>query len=379
MTCVLIVDDDPAQLLSLARVIGVRASDLSVLTAPSGAEAIEILRSRPVELVLTDIQMPGMNGFELLAWIATHQPDVLVFTMTAYPDHEAMERLRDLGNLECFTKPLDIAVVMGRLSSALSDSVRGHVRNISLAAFLQLIEMERKTCTLTVEAGGKSGQLFLRGGALVDARCGEHWGEPAAYEILAWPAPAILISGRCHSELHTVESPLGFVIMEAMRLQDEALRDTLTEDPLHSEVGLDDTFGEAPPPPPSLSEFPADEPKGADALAIIEIPSGRVRTSAGDFAELEAVAKVVARVYEAERAAVAHLGLEDDVEELVLTTPRFWALARPIGVEPGNLALLVFDPERANLALERFELGAFLRALNAWDGEPGGAGGGRNG
>jgi hypothetical protein len=51
-----------------------------------------------------------------------------------------------------------------------SEDVRGHVHNVSLPAFLQLMEMERKTCTLTVHSEGRTGTLFLRRGELLEAR-----------------------------------------------------------------------------------------------------------------------------------------------------------------------------------------------------------------
>lgn len=362
MTRVLIVDDDPVQLQSLARIIGIRRSDLGVVTARNGLEAIEVIRSKPIDLVLTDIQMPGMNGFQLLAWILSNQPHVLVFTMTAYPDSESMQQLHDLGNLECFTKPLDIAAVIERLAIALEESVRGHVRNISLAAFLQLIELERKTCTLTVESGGRTGHLYLRDGKLLEARTSDRCGQIAAFEILAWPSPAITITGHCAVTRRNVESSLGFLLMEAMRLKDEDDREPCDGD-------FD--FEERPTSRrPSLSEYPAPLPMDAEAVAVIEVPSGRLRTWAGSFDGLAAVAELVACTYAAEAHAVATLELDDRVEELVLTTPRFCAVARPLVPGGSDLALLVFDPKRANLALERFALTGFLDDLSGWPREP---------
>src|SRR5690606_22298145 len=112
----LIVDDDQAQLRLLARVLSMRRRDLTVLTASHGGDAIEVLKSGPVDLVLTDLQMPDVNGFELLAWLLSNQPHVPAYSMTAYPDSEAVGRLSDLGSLECFTKPLDIDMLLDRVS-----------------------------------------------------------------------------------------------------------------------------------------------------------------------------------------------------------------------------------------------------------------------
>jgi YesN/AraC family two-component response regulator len=91
VTRVLVVDDDPNQVRALARVISVRSPGLSIVTADGGNAAIEVLRSMPVDVVLTDLQMPDVNGFELLGWLLSHQPHVQVFTMTAYPDRESQD------------------------------------------------------------------------------------------------------------------------------------------------------------------------------------------------------------------------------------------------------------------------------------------------
>jgi CheY-like chemotaxis protein len=377
MTRVLIVDDDPQQLRLLARVITTRQPGLSVVTANSGEGAIEQLRAMPVDLVLTDLQMPDTNGFGLVTWLLSHQPHVQVFTMTAYPDDEAVERLRALGSVECYTKPLDVAMVLERLSITLEQGMRGHVRNISLPSLLQLIEMERKTCTLTVEAAGRTGYLYISEGRLVDARLDEHRGDEAAISVAGWASPAITIINTCATKQQTVEAPMRFIIMEALRLSDEAARTqqaapsdapAARSEPDELDLG---TWSSGPPLGAtmslrSVSHYPVGMPSYADAIAIVEADSGRIRTSAGAFSGLDAVAQLVARVYAQEATAVGQMDIDEGIQELVMTTARYWTLTRPLHTQPPSLALVVFDPERANVGLERLELDAFVAALQAW-------------
>jgi hypothetical protein len=305
-----------------------------------------------VDLVLTDLQMPEMNGFELLAWILRHQPHVPVYSMTAFPA-EAGERLSELGSLECFTKPLDIPTLLERVSRVLAEGARGHVRNIGLPSFLQLLEMERKTCTLTVEAAGQSGFLYLDRGALVDARTGELEGVEAATRILAWVDPAITILAGCGTRARTIDIPTSFLIMEAMRLSDEEVR-TSALPAVPAQVRA------APP----LSRFPVYLPADARAIALLST-GGRVRTAAGSLDALDAHATLVAELFVAERAAVERLGLDDKLEEVVVTTRRHWTLVRPV-LDSDSLVMLVFDPERANLVMERRELASFVVGLEVW-------------
>ena len=221
MTRLLIVDDDAVQARALARAFSRLRPELTVLTASSGLDATRLMSERGVDLVLTDLQMPEMDGFELVAWILSHCPDVAIFTMSAFGTEQTASRLESLGAIEYFTKPLDAKLALARLSEALSQSVRGHVQNVSLASFLQLMEMERKTCSLTIRCDDKLGVLVVRKGQLIDARSGELCGEDAAISIIAWPNSSITISRHGETGPAVIQKPLGFIVMEAMRIQDE--------------------------------------------------------------------------------------------------------------------------------------------------------------
>jgi CheY-like chemotaxis protein len=368
MTRVLIVDDDPNQVRVLARVVALRQPGLSVVTAHSGAEAVELLRSMPIDLVLTDLQMPDMNGFELVAWLLSHQPHVQVFTMTAFPDDEAVDRLRALGSVECYTKPLDVASVLERLSQTLAQGMRGHVRNISLPSLLQLIEMEQKTCTLAVESEGRTGYLYMSDGALIDARLGDRQGDEAAIQIAGWRSSAVTIINTCATKQRTIERPMGFIIMEAVRLMDEAGR-TKRPEPDGLEIDLS-SMDEVPENTRldlrSVSHFPVPEPSDNNAIAIVETSTGRIRASAGHFQGLDALAQLVAKIYANEARAVDQMGIGEAITEIVMTTEKYWTMTRPLKTEPPSLALLVFDPQRGNVVMERLELEAFVHALEEW-------------
>ncbi len=106
MTRLLIVDDDSVQARALARAFSQLRPELSVLTANSGLDATRLMSERGVDLVLTDLQMPEMDGFELVAWILSHCPDVAIFTMSAFGTEQTASRLESLGAIEYFTKAI---------------------------------------------------------------------------------------------------------------------------------------------------------------------------------------------------------------------------------------------------------------------------------
>jgi len=121
---ILMVDDEPdAQELfrqNFRREIrkGVYAFDFAI----SGEAALVVLKGQTpprVVLVLSDINMPGMSGIELLAEIRETWPELGVFMITAYGDNATEAKARDLGAERFLTKPVDFASLKEDLSRTL--------------------------------------------------------------------------------------------------------------------------------------------------------------------------------------------------------------------------------------------------------------------
>jgi CheY-like chemotaxis protein len=220
---VLIVDDEKPFLLSLADGLASYAKDFKVITAFNGKEAVKVLDdSTEVDLVVTDLRMPKMDGFELLAHLSGNHPEIPVIVMTAYGTPEIEERLQQMGTFHYLEKPLEFKVLVDKIVDALeTSSSPDRIHGISLAAFLQLLEMEHKTCTLTVTSGGKKGYLYFVKGELMQAEVGKVKGEEAALDIVTWDAVAIEIKYVCKVNNKTIGLPLAEVLMEGFRLKDE--------------------------------------------------------------------------------------------------------------------------------------------------------------
>jgi len=373
MTRLLIVDDDAVQARALARAFSRLRPDFTLLTANSGVEATQLMSEQGVDLVLTDLQMPEMDGFELVAWILSNCPDVAVFTMSAFGTEQTAARLEKMGGIEYLTKPLDAKQTLARLTEALSQSVRGHVQNVSLASFLQLMEMERKTCNLTIRSDDKVGVLVVRKGQLIDAHSGELRGEDAAISIIAWPNSSIMISRHGEFGPPVIQKSLGFIVMEAMRVQDEAARNA----PQLSD-GNGSTFpgprvswrpsGVTPEsgiPPSNGASLPLARdlglPSGASAIAVVETATGAVlQFAAKEGCPLAELARTAALVVRYQLKTLTLCSENEGIEELVLSTSTYCDVIRPIGNGQTQFALLVFAPDETNLVMARIELERFI-------------------
>lgn len=85
--CIVVADDESGTRTLLAKLL--RRRGYEVLEASDGEEALSLAVSRPVDLLLCDLQMPRMRGEELGRWIDQLDPDVPVILMTAYPGYES--------------------------------------------------------------------------------------------------------------------------------------------------------------------------------------------------------------------------------------------------------------------------------------------------
>ncbi|MFW8600718.1 DUF4388 domain-containing protein [Desulfobacterota bacterium M19] len=98
---------------------------------------------------------------------------------------------------------------------------QGHISGISLTSFLQLIELDRKTCTLRVTSGKRRGSLYFVNGELWDAQSGDECGEETAMQIISWRQVVIDIEDRCPLTIRNIDLPLGFMLIEGVRRCDE--------------------------------------------------------------------------------------------------------------------------------------------------------------
>lgn len=218
---VLIVDDEKSFLLSLVQGLEAYAADFNTLTAPDGKAATEALSTVSVDLVITDLKMPQMDGFGLLAHISKRHPDIPVIVMSAYCTPEIKARLKTLGTFTILEKPIDFQDFVEHIFAELHAVSRGYINGITLPAFLQLIEMERKTCTLKIGSRGKTGFLYFQEGVLIDADNGVDKHEKAALDVACWDDPTIEIDNFCKQKDRHINTTLSYVLMEGCRLKDE--------------------------------------------------------------------------------------------------------------------------------------------------------------
>lgn len=115
---ILIVDDDAGMADTLTDIL--QANQYEVATAHSGDAAVSMVRRRAYDLVLMDIQMPGLNGVEALTTMKAEGLAKRVIMMTAHTQGKLVKEAEEQSGFPVLPKPLDVERVLSLAMSATS-------------------------------------------------------------------------------------------------------------------------------------------------------------------------------------------------------------------------------------------------------------------
>ena len=145
--CILIVDDEP----DIASTLSMLMTDegYRVITATDGQEALKRFSSHPVDVVISDIRMPGVDGLSLLRRIKALDPEAAIIMMTGFASVEnAVSAMKENGAYDYLLKPIeDIDILLMSVSRALAH------RRLKLENNALLGRLTRKTDDLEKKNG----------------------------------------------------------------------------------------------------------------------------------------------------------------------------------------------------------------------------------
>lgn len=131
MQRVLVIDDDPAVTSLLKR--GLSYEGFAVETAQSGAEGLAIARERPSDLVILDVMMPGLNGFEVLQRLRAADENLPVLMLTARDAPSDQVQGLESGADDYVIKPFTFEVLLARVHALLRRQRLEHPAVLRLA------------------------------------------------------------------------------------------------------------------------------------------------------------------------------------------------------------------------------------------------------
>jgi CheY-like chemotaxis protein len=315
----LVVDDDDAVRAVLEASLPAHLERFAVTTARNGSEAIDVLRTRPVDVLVTDVSMPVMDGFDLLAYVRNHHPNLPVVVMSVMAPDDVRVGAPSLGILRIVRKPTTPAEIARQVLEAQADVVKGRMSDVPLDTLLRLMKLERKSCSLFVRSGDEKGRLHFLSGDLVNAYAFslDVEGDAAARHLLALDTVTIDFERSLHNHERKIHTPLETLLLEVATQRDEALRDrrrgdgvAATPAPTHG-----DTDGDAITEPAHGLGASAPRIDVAGALEQLQSSLADLRERTASTTRLMgAAAPEIDRAGEQVRAGVARSGavVEDD-------------------------------------------------------------------
>ncbi len=400
---ILFVDDDTASQRMVERVLRAGVPDARVTCASDGVQALQVLDRESIDLLITDLSMPGMDGIELLRRVAMRRVVLPVIVVTGHGSPTHHTRALADGAFEYFEKPISAEPFVQCVQELLDGtSRRSRIEGVSIAGFVQLLGMERKTCALRASIGDAQGVLYFDAGVLVDARQAGLCGAEAALEIFTWRDPVITLEGQTRARAPTIRVSVTELLLESARLADERERN-LRRSAQGRAGGRSESVPAAPPvtagggrgpalslvpavatPPPSRPPPTTPAPRApptadasivellAEALKIDGVTAAAVADwelddsfrvpGATSESRSDAAAVANCRVMRAVMSGMQRLGLDSRVQDVLITLDEQSHILWPLPQHEGLFLYLVVERSRGNLALTRHRLQKIVAA-----------------
>ncbi len=225
----LLVDDETDFLAVYREILDQLPSRPEVHTAPSGRRAMAMIESDNYRLLICDLKMPHMDGFQILSAVRRRYPHLRTVALTGEPDEQMRSRAYALGVDLFWHKPTnqqEVGMFLECIESLLgkeSESGFRGVQNKSLMDIIQLECISQSSSLLRINNGPLLGRIWIQDGELIDAETGELRGEPAFVKILSWKNGAFEILGPEAGHARTIEKSYNALLLESAQAMDESL------------------------------------------------------------------------------------------------------------------------------------------------------------
>ncbi len=220
---VLIVEDDDALALSLHRAL-YEANDRFILIAvKTGEVGREIMSEMTVDVLVTDLNLGGMSGLDLVYWAAIESPATHYVVISDANTPHIRDKACAFGCLRLLTKPVDGPTLRATVLEALDsrEKLSGQLSALSAVDLIQMLCLGRRSVTVRITAQETIGSFLIQEGRLVHAVWDGKTGEAAIREIVAVGDGLFRTSPLPDGFERTIHRDWAHVVMDAARALDE--------------------------------------------------------------------------------------------------------------------------------------------------------------
>lgn len=233
---ILILDDEHDILEIYQEILARLPSQPEIHTADNGARAIALLESEPFNLLLVDLRMPTMDGFQVLAIVRRKFPTLRVVVMTAAEDEQFRARSYAMGIDLYIEKPKtgkEIINFVDCIESMLEKEDAGGFRGVQSKTLVDIVQLEcltQSSAILKIASATGEGRIWIQKGEIIDAATGELLGKEAFLEMLRWRAGSFEILPSDVPRPRTIFSSYENLLMETAQTIDESKAEEEEED-----------------------------------------------------------------------------------------------------------------------------------------------------
>lgn len=184
---ILVVDNDFAFVHQLRSGLQ-KHGQFEIITAPNGKHALRLLDKLKISLVVTELDLPKLDGLELIAVLTQKYPNILSIVATAKKELTLKKPQQGDSLFSYLLKPYDHVRLHGEIIKVLDclDEIQFKA-GIFTSSILPLIYLTKKTCFFEIQSGSsKSGSFCFQNGHICNASCGDKTGQEALKEMLRW-------------------------------------------------------------------------------------------------------------------------------------------------------------------------------------------------
>jgi CheY-like chemotaxis protein len=232
---ILLLDDDQ-DLLELYREMLARLpSQPEIRTAESGARAIALLDSEPFSLLISDLNMPRMDGLQVLTIVRRKFPHLRTAVMTSVVDPQFRTRAYAMGIdlfLEKPNTPQEINFFLDCIESLLGREMDGGFRGVQSKSLVDIIQLEclsSSSSVLKVANQALIGKIWFHNGDIVDAETQAFSGEEAFRKILSWKTGNFEMLPAEPNRVRTIFNSYQGLLLESAQALDEAKAEGTSE------------------------------------------------------------------------------------------------------------------------------------------------------
>jgi CheY-like chemotaxis protein len=232
---ILLLDDDQDLLELYKEMLARLPSQPDIHTATSGARAIALLESEPFSLLISDLNMPKMDGLQVLTIVRRKFPHLRTAVMTSVVDAQFRARAYAMGVDLFLEKPntsQEITFFLDCIESLLGREVDGGFRGVQSKSLVDIIQLEclsQSSSVLKVTNGTLSGKIWFHNGDVVDSETEGLNAEAAFRKILSWKTGNFEILPAEPNRQRTIFNSYQGLLLESAQALDEAQAQKETE------------------------------------------------------------------------------------------------------------------------------------------------------